>query len=264
MLWAIPVFTAIGTVVTGFESVMAGRENAALHREAGEAIKQAAESNERSKLLEAANLVLRSNLVALSIELEESAAPMTIGEQVSFCGDLRQFAGMNIWLANIPDSKARKTVAYISFGLKTFANWNVSVLPEIQEARDGISIAFERYPFGRNTNAMNAGEALFRKLIDRNLPAQIVLPGILESNISIPDNTVLLVVGERPPSRRTKALLFTARKEIDLRILEEEASALWLNMMTNPNFKTMLRSNSLRQLEIRDALRNAMWDEFKR
>lgn len=76
-LWAGPIITAIGTVVSGFEAISSGRENAALvaqagkaNEKAGEANLAAAEANERSKHLENTNLVLRSNVTALELKVE--------------------------------------------------------------------------------------------------------------------------------------------------------------------------------------------------
>ena len=62
-IWAVPIFTAMGTIITGVEAVTSSKENAVLH-------KLAAEANERSKQLESTNLVLRKHVAELEIKLQ--------------------------------------------------------------------------------------------------------------------------------------------------------------------------------------------------
>jgi len=143
-LWAIPVFTAMGTAITGIESVVSGRENAELHRQAGAAIQQAAEanklaaeSNERSKQLESTNMHLRIELAEVEKQLletraewEESQLPMNIGPGSGLFGApkisraLKTITNVHITLMHAEDPNAKATAEELALAF-ALAGWKV-------------------------------------------------------------------------------------------------------------------------------------------
>lgn len=208
-------------------------ESARLHKEAAEARRLAAASNERSGRLELARIGLEKQLTETKsqlasaearlnqslLDLEKENLPMDIGEQYSFATALKPLAGIRVKLRSAVDAKAQRTAELLS---STFAwsGWQIidrAFIGDVGE--EGIVIGC-----GGDVPSVKAARLLLKQLIERSLPSVLIEDPFGLRVRGVPTNAIIVAVMQRP-SKRKADLMIARAKEVDLRAQSDETRA---------------------------------------
>jgi hypothetical protein len=135
------------------------------------------------------------------IELQKVNSPMDIGDGASFSDALKTLGAIRVELRYFADTNARRTANDL-YAVFAFAGWSILNRSPIDDiGQDGIVIGYNG-----EDSAKKAAYLLLKLLTERDVPSKIIEDPLGIVARSIPTNSIIVAVCQRPNQLKTKLM----------------------------------------------------------